>query len=667
MGLKPFFFFNNFVQKNRSEKYKMSSTANTSQQFQLTFNNETELAANSPLDTHNRKSYARGASKSKHTFLNELDEEEPMQNNDKEQQMQVSPAKMAFETSLRKSLHQKSKLDAPPPLNIEDNDEIIIGSEGILDNLVVSPPTAEAPSSTADNKQAKAKSSIVITKVPELSVKPINNRRLSVAIEHASKDQTMVNEDDEMELLAVQSNQYLKRSFAKSINSTRNSTLSTNQSLKSNPFVVPKIPRPPTLSSSPPQKKEDSKKSKSIKQKTKEPEPEPKIEPTNELHYEETIGSMFTHDEPINNSETDNHMTHPIATELGTNEQQNEHETDHEMSRSPSPTISNKATKKKAAKQKKQRKLEKEKKEKKRVKQTKHQRDVSKNSSSSSNSSNEQSANESLINRPTQSKKRDNSLDRRRKTLYSVKDLNLEHDDDGLRRSKRVKLDHYSKAVYKYEKVKDFTGKTIMVQTLAGITKNNYPSKYAELMAHTNVNNNLKSKSQPKLKKTKKHSHRIEDNNDENDIGDDFVKHEPVLATRNTQDSTLDISDINLEEDQVNKSTEVVIFENSSQKEENDDENESKRNVFCFKRQLLNKKYENCYPGVALHIISTTSGILCINQSMCTKTQMHTSDVLYFVQKGGPLILSLNGNLSRHQVGDSIKIPNGKFTFITLI
>lgn len=75
-----------------------------------------------------------------------------------------------------------------------------------------------------------------------------------------------------------------------------------------------------------------------------------------------------------------------------------------------------------------------------------------------------------------------NPLDKRRRTVYELP-VEEKENPDGLRRSKRTKIDKFSAPVYEYEEVKDFNDKIVMVQHLVGVTKKDYSSKYAQYMS----------------------------------------------------------------------------------------------------------------------------------------------------------------------------------------
>ncbi len=223
------------VKSSKSDKYKMSSTANNSKLLQFTFNQNT-----SEYDT---ESASKSTKKKK-----KLDRKsELMKPSD-------SPAKKAFETSLRRrselkdlqtqNVEQMNKA----PLDLE-NDEVIIGSGQLYEELEAQ---SQQQQHLAGNKPP-SKSRIEITKIPVKSTpilaeqatplttavggalaKQVKNVARSSAGFRALKDQTLLDENDDMELAATQSNMFIKRSFTKSINST---TRSVNQTVRLFGFI----------------------------------------------------------------------------------------------------------------------------------------------------------------------------------------------------------------------------------------------------------------------------------------------------------------------------------------------------------------------------------------------------------------------------------------------
>ncbi len=221
--------------KRKSDKYKMSSTANNSKLLQFTFNQN-----NSEYDTEEwPKSMKKKGKKSdrKSELLKQV--------------LSDSPAKKAFETSLRRKsgLKDQQPQDVDQmnkaPLDLE-NDEVIIGSGQLYDELEIQ--------AQQKNQFAKpsTRSKIEITKIPVKSTPILEEAesvkatptgtaskkatrliRSSSGVFKVTKDQTILDENDEMELAATQGHTYIKKSFAKSINST---TRSINQTV--NIFIL---------------------------------------------------------------------------------------------------------------------------------------------------------------------------------------------------------------------------------------------------------------------------------------------------------------------------------------------------------------------------------------------------------------------------------------------
>lgn len=132
------------------------------------------------------------------------------------------------------------------------------------------------------------------------------------------------------------------------------------------------------------------------------------------------------------------------------------------------------------------------------------------------------------------------------------------------------------------------------------------------------------------------------------------TNHEPINIQMNTQDNTLSLSQ--WDQANINQTTEAVVFQEDS----DEDTEKTEQNIYCFSNKLDNKKFEQCYPGVSISVVSTSDGILCIEPGSETKTQFHSNQAYYVMQRGGKAVLSLKGNISLHRVGDIIKIPPGK-------
>ena len=264
-----------------------------------------------------------------------------------------------------------------------------------------------------------------------------------------------------------------------------------------------------------------------------------------------------------------------------------------------------------------------------------------------------------------------NEADHRRKTIYDIEAFkpNVEEsEENGPRRSKRTKIDQFSAPIYQFEEMTDYDGKKIIVQQMVGVTKKNYANKYCQLMScliREQENQKKKKKSNLKNKKEKKRKRSEAEDVEgysENEEGSVAIEtqsvHETLHIGRGTQDQTIDLS--GWEKGAVNESQETIIFE---QEGDGETEDNPRKKVFCFRDRLVSKRFERCYPGVSLHVMTSSDGILCIDPLGETKTQNHSNQVNYYLQKGGPAVLSLNDNVSRHKQGDLIKIPKGKSFF----
>ncbi len=143
-----------------------------------------------------------------------------------------------------------------------------------------------------------------------------------------------------------------------------------------------------------------------------------------------------------------------------------------------------------------------------------------------------------------------------------------------------------------------------------------------------------------------------ENRSDYLDDQNENVGQSSIHIQMNSQENTLSMSA--WDQGRINQTSESIIIEEDG--EESDTE-QTKKNVFSFSNQLESKKFEECYPGVSIIVVSTTDGLLCIEPQCSTKTQSHSIQANYVMQKGGKVAFSLNGNVSKHRVGDVIKIP----------
>lgn len=600
--------------------------------------------------------------------------------------------------------------------------------------------TTNSSKSTMNINNSTANSIHQRSDIPiEISIK--QTKKSAKQKKTAIKDQSVLDENDEMELAAAQSNLFIRKSFTKSINQTAmrsiNSThtvhgnnnqtqtinrsrsgsniLTKKSSFSKNPFNLPQVPSfpdtTPTLPSTSHQARSLSPRKSPRTQHHQSKETPPAED---QLVYDETVGEIFgeTHNyalpqidqapEPVDMSmerrkftqsnkelllsKKNENKTPESAKETKKNKADKKSKAARAASQeteseeyTPQPSTSKKASKQK--KQSKSNKISDESADKENLPRTskssrsprKQQKTVTSDDGDETSSPRKiikksGSRSKGLVDRDMNKmpKRTQNEADIRRRTIYDLEAFKQnanELEDDGPRRSKRIKIDKLSKPVYSFEEVTDFSGKTIMVQHLVGVTKKNYANKYCQMMSNLMKE---KEKEKKREKEKKKKNKRKRPDSEENDLGDtDNVPvdvdshteqvHETLHINKLTQDQTIDLSQ--WEKGAVNQSQETIIFEHEGEEES---EVNPRKKVFCFRDRLVSKKFEKCYPGVSLHVLSTSDGILCIDPLGETKTQNHSNQVNYYLQKGGPCVLSLNENVSRHVSGDLIKIPSGK-------
>ncbi len=274
------------------------------------------------------------------------------------------------------------------------------------------------------------------------------------------------------------------------------------------------------------------------------------------------------------------------------------------------------------------------------------------------------------------SQRNNKNLNIRRKTIIQLSPL-PEYDDEGLRRSKRIKLDSASVPIYEWEQITDYTGKKVFVQSIVAATKRT--CRLIDLWEDLESKKHNKKKTsssrirrpaddlsseeeqsideQPEPKNNKKTS-KTDDNN-EIEFGDlqsnqtsqrEQIHVKMNLNTTNSTETSLSIQTTQ----NFNESQESIIFE--------DDESSvgTKKHIFCFTKNLESITFKECYPGVSLKAISESNGYICIDPMSSTKTQIHRDGCEYHLQKGN-CFLSINGQLSKHTNSDIFIIPDGKY------
>ena len=210
----------------------------------------------------------------------------------------------------------------------------------------------------------------------------------------------------------------------------------------------------------------------------------------------------------------------------------------------------------------------------------------------------------------------------------------------GLRRSKRAKLDRNCVAVYDYVQV-ELDGQRIMVQELVG----SKPKK--DLFEYTNFLRKKPRTQTEKLKKERKNDENEEHahNSDNFEANSNVNVIEKLLAAQpdSNPENTLMISGLNATS--INKSQETILL--------NNDKNEK---VYLFAKNIENRDYEQITPGCYAYIYSESSGILRLDENSITKTLEQDYKVIYRVLKGECMI-SIDGCVSAHGALDMIQVP----------
>jgi mannose-6-phosphate isomerase-like protein (cupin superfamily) len=290
---------------------------------------------------------------------------------------------------------------------------------------------------------------------------------------------------------------------------------------------------------------------------------------------------------------------------------------------------------------------------------------------------------------PTMKKKKNTNrprlVEREEPVIEPLSQETNEEEQIGLRRSKRAKIDKNSKAIYHYSPITDFSGNTIYIQKVIGTTgKNDEWTKYISHFNEQMKTNEKKRKHNALLKehgyeneirkdnKKKRIANRnklneddsndnINDNNhqeyynnNENNINENLTRKEIIL---NTQDNPNISQTLLLESDMsnINTSQESVLIQDPGVSIL-DNSKVATEHLYCYQKMNERKNYEECKTGVSIAASSNNSGVLRLDPSYSTKTNSHAMRVVYFVQSGECLV-SINNIISKHSVGDVIKVP----------
>jgi hypothetical protein len=234
-----------------------------------------------------------------------------------------------------------------------------------------------------------------------------------------------------------------------------------------------------------------------------------------------------------------------------------------------------------------------------------------------------------------------NAKTKRKKTVQVDEPEN--ENAQGLRRSKRAKLDRNCVAVYDYVQV-ELDGQRIMVQELVG----SKPKK--DLFQNTNFLRKKPRTQTEKLAKERKNNGNEEHahNSDNFEANSNVNVIEKMLAVRHGQpesnpENTLMMSGLNTTS--INKSQETILL--------NDEKNEK---VYLFAKNIENRDYAQMTPGCSVYVYSESTGILRLDENSLTKTLEQDYKVIYRVLKGECMI-SIDGCVSAHGALDMIQVP----------
>ncbi|RNA19431.1 hypothetical protein BpHYR1_032685 [Brachionus plicatilis] len=257
-----------------------------------------------------------------------------------------------------------------------------------------------------------------------------------------------------------------------------------------------------------------------------------------------------------------------------------------------------------------------------------------------------------------------------------------------LRRSKRAKIDKNSQPIYGYEEISDYQGNKCIVRKVVG-TKDKIDLKLnMELIRINHLSQTRKtSESKKKKRQENKNVHKKQaeistalknqqdmDNNKQIDdhLIDDPIEQlnrietqsEPQFDQVNEQHQDAAVVDQDcLEDDNLAASNETLSISLNSNVNNSMEFIYSKNDgstrpihLYFFHKNIEKKNFQPYSKGVQISPISDLTGILRINGTCSTKTNLHDFAVNYFVQNGS-FLFSLNGHLSAHYEKDVIFIP----------
>jgi hypothetical protein len=274
-----------------------------------------------------------------------------------------------------------------------------------------------------------------------------------------------------------------------------------------------------------------------------------------------------------------------------------------------------------------------------------------------------------------------------------AEDSEIDEECDGLRRSKRTRLQPNQIPQYKMECMLDYAGKKVMIKTMVSTkqkpvfydvdfvfsnkqkVQRNSPKKRKEVAVAVAA-----AAASKRRRENVANNHEIEhadnDNNNDNDgfAGEQRDALEDVQARidnllpqveRNGDQAASDEESLVLGEDvdlnsQVNRSQDVIPAIDKDRQSL-----AKERNLYIFAKNAEHRKFEadNEAPGVSFAPISELEGMIQIDPNSVTRTMNHQYDSIFCVQVG-ECYVSIAGALSRHGMADIIKISKGEFNVL---
>ena len=257
---------------------------------------------------------------------------------------------------------------------------------------------------------------------------------------------------------------------------------------------------------------------------------------------------------------------------------------------------------------------------------------------------------------------------------------------NGLRRSKRQRVDKNSVPEYAFETITDFEGKRVRVKKLIGTHEK--PNLFPHLLKQLQRERERLSQKK-KAAKTEKpaaknnhddQQHRWVDelvgaheNDDNQPIPPTNDEHRVVrrLSQRRSVDNeaeggfdTIDIGDENeqtlMDLSQVNKSSDEIYIQ-----DEDGQTNMRPINFYCYWKNVPQRKFTDTETSVGVQVspVYDNDGFMKIEPLAATKTTSHETELTLVVQQG-KMLISINESRSIQTARDIVRIPTSKLLII---